>query len=59
VAIDPTYGLNDEDTTSSGSCTAACTKITTTNIAGACCSCNSVQKTFKRSSFNVNTYLCQ
>jgi hypothetical protein len=59
VAIDPTYGLNDEDTTSSGSCTAACTKITTTNVAGACCSCNSAQKTFKRSSFNVNTYLCQ
>jgi hypothetical protein len=59
VAIDPTYGLNDEDTSSSGSCTAACTKITTTNISGQCCACNNVNKAFKRSSFNVNTYLCQ
>jgi hypothetical protein len=59
VAIDPTYGLNDEDTTSSGSCTVACTKVSTTNIAGACCSCSSVNKTFKKSTFNANTYLCQ
>jgi hypothetical protein len=59
VAIDPTYGLNDEDTTSTGACTAACTKITTTNISGQCCSCNGASKTFKRSAFNVNTYLCQ
>jgi hypothetical protein len=59
VAIDPTYGLNDEDTTSSGSCTVACTKVSTTNIAGACCSCASVNKTFKKSTFNANTYLCQ
>jgi hypothetical protein len=59
VAIDPTYGLNDEDTTSSGSCAVACTKVSTTNIAGACCSCSSVNKTFKKSTFNANTYLCQ
>jgi hypothetical protein len=59
VAIDPTYGLNDEDTTSSGSCTVACTKISTTNIAGLCCSCSAVNKTFKKSTFNANTYLCQ
>jgi hypothetical protein len=59
VAIDPTYGLNDEDTTSSGSCTVACTKISTVNIAGACCSCAAVSKTFKKSTFNANTYLCQ
>jgi hypothetical protein len=59
VAIDPTYGLNDEDTTNSGSCAVACTKISTTNIAGACCSCAAVNKTFKKATFNANTYLCQ
>jgi hypothetical protein len=59
VAIDPTYGLNDEDTTNSGSCAVACTKVSTTSIAGACCSCAAVNKTFKKSTFNANTYLCQ
>jgi hypothetical protein len=59
VAIDPTYGLNDEDTTSTGACTVACTKISTVNVANACCSCGGVNKKFKRSTFNANTYLCQ
>jgi hypothetical protein len=59
VAIDPTYGLNDEDTTSTGSCTAACTKISTTNIASSCCSCGGANKSFKRSAFNTSVYLCQ
>jgi hypothetical protein len=59
VAIDPTYGLNDEDTTSTGACTVACTKISTVSVANACCSCGGVNKTFKRSTFNANTYLCQ
>jgi hypothetical protein len=59
VAIDPTYGLNDEDTTSSGSCTVACTKISATSVAEACCSCGGVNKKFKKATFNANTYLCQ
>jgi hypothetical protein len=59
VAIDPTYGLNDEDTTSSGSCAVACTKITTANATGVCCSCGGANKKFKRAPFNANTYLCQ
>jgi hypothetical protein len=59
VAIDPTYGLNDEDTTTSGSCTVACTKVSTTSVADACCSCGGVSKKFKKSTFNANTYLCQ
>jgi hypothetical protein len=37
----------------------ACTKISTANIAGACRSCAAVNKTFKKSTFNANTYLCQ
>jgi hypothetical protein len=59
VAIDPTYGLNDEDTTSSGSCAVACTKISTSNVANACCSCGGAKKKFKKSTFNASTYLCQ
>jgi hypothetical protein len=59
IAIDPTYGLNPDGTTSSGTCTAACTKVSTTSVAGQCCSCGGVSKLFARSTFNANTYLCQ
>ncbi|HTV20924.1 MAG TPA: hypothetical protein VMG12_19700 [Polyangiaceae bacterium] len=59
ISIDPTWGLNPDGTTSSGSCSAACTMVTTTNVAGSCCSCGGVNKTFVRSTFNTNTYLCQ
>ena len=57
--IDPTYGLNPEGTTTTGSCTAACTKVSTTSVAGQCCSCGGVNKTFAKATFNANTYLCQ
>jgi hypothetical protein len=59
VAIDPTYGLNEDGSASSGSCAVACTKITTANIAGACCSCNSATKKYVKSAWNAMTYLCQ
>jgi hypothetical protein len=59
VAIDPTYGLNEDGLTTSGSCTAACTKITKESIAGRCCSCNGATKTYKKSTWNAMTYLCQ
>jgi hypothetical protein len=59
IAIDPTYGLNPDGTTSSGSCTAACTKVSTTSVAGQCCSCGGVNKVFAKATFNANTYLCQ
>src|SRR6185295_15711166 len=40
ISIDPTYGLDDDGTSSTGSCRAACTKISvSSNYAGACCSC--------------------
>lgn len=41
------------------SCTTACTKVSTSNLTGACCICNGVQKTFHRSVVNQNVYLCQ
>ena len=59
VSVDPTGGLNEGGTTTSGSCTIACAKFSTTNVAGGCCSCNDVNKTFVRSPTSTFMYLCQ
>jgi hypothetical protein len=60
ISIDPTYGLDDDGTTSTAACMAACTKISVnTNYAGQCCSCGGVNKTFAKSTVNAITYLCQ
>jgi hypothetical protein len=59
VAIDPTYGLNGGATTSSGSCTATCTRISKTNVAGQCCTCSGATKKFVKSSWSAVTFLCQ
>jgi hypothetical protein len=58
VSIDPTYGLNESDGTSSGACTAACVKISADDISGQCCSCSGVTRSYHRSTFNASTYLC-
>jgi hypothetical protein len=58
LAIDPTYGLNDTGTASTGSCSAACTKISSADVAGQCCSCNGTKK-YARSAWSTTTYLCQ
>jgi hypothetical protein len=59
ISIDPTYGLNEDSTNSAGSCTAACTKVTTSNVVGQCCSCNGATKKFAKASWNAATYLCR
>jgi len=59
VSLDPTYGLDDVGTTSAGSCTSACVKVSRNNEAAGCCSCNGVTKAFKKAAWNNNTYLCQ
>jgi hypothetical protein len=59
VSIDPTYGLNEGGTTTTGSCTAACTKLSATSIAGACCSCAGVTRQFVKSAWSATTFLCQ
>jgi len=59
VSIDPTYGLDDTGTSSTGSCTAACTKISTTSLAGSCCSCGGVSKLFSKAAWSATTFLCQ
>ena len=58
ISIDPTYGLNDDGTTSTGSCTAACTKISVSSVAGQCCSCGGVTKTFSKAAWSPTTFLC-
>lgn len=59
VSIDPTYGLNEAGSTSSGSCTAACVKVSKANIAGQCCSCGGATKKYARAAWNASTYLCR
>jgi hypothetical protein len=59
VAIDPTYGLNEGSTTTSGSCEVACTKVSSTDVVGRCCSCSGAARKFKRSAFSTSVYLCQ
>lgn len=59
VAIDPTYGLNDDSTSSSGSCSAVCTKVSATDISGQCCSCSGLTKKFVKSAWSGTTFLCQ
>lgn len=58
IGIDPTYGLNVTGAAAAGSCSAACTKVSTTDIAGTCCSCNGTKK-YARSSWSAVTYVCQ
>jgi len=59
ISVDPTYGLNDDGSTTTGTCTAACTKISTTSVAGQCCSCGGVTKAFAKSAWSSVTFLCQ
>ena len=59
VSIDPTYGLDEDPTGAVQSCTAACTKISSTSVAGACCSCGGVSKKYVKAAWNNVTFLCQ
>jgi len=59
VSIDPTSGLNEDATTTTGACIAACTKISIASVAGQCCSCGGVSKKFAKATFNANIFLCQ
>jgi len=59
VAIDPTYGLNGSGSTSSGTCSASCVKVSSTSVAGQCCSCSGNIKSFVKSAWNATTFVCQ
>jgi hypothetical protein len=59
VSIDPTFGLNERGSVTTGACTQACVKIGSSDVSGDCCSCNNVTKTFKKVPWSSYTYLCQ
>jgi len=60
VSIDPTYGLNPSDGTAAGSCTAACTKISATNIAvSAACATARCGRSYARRSAPRCTSACE
>ncbi|HYO97335.1 MAG TPA: hypothetical protein VER33_22645 [Polyangiaceae bacterium] len=59
ISIDPTAGLNEGGTTTTGSCTVACTKYSPSSLVGQCCSCNGSTKRYQQSSFSKNYYLCR
>jgi hypothetical protein len=58
VSIDPTFGLNDTGSTTTGSCTAACLKLSLASVAGQCCSCNGQMRKYTRSVWSSYAYLC-
>jgi hypothetical protein len=59
VSVDPTYGLNEGASTSTGSCDSACLKYSTGDVSNKCCSCNNASRKYSRSAFNTSMYLCQ
>jgi hypothetical protein len=59
VTIDPTYGLNDNASSSAGTCMAACVRMSSADATGQCCSCGGLNKRYSRSTFNANTFLCK
>jgi hypothetical protein len=59
VSIDPTYGLNDTGTTAAGSCAAACTRMSSSDVTGQCCACNGATKKFAKSAWSTTTFICQ
>jgi len=58
VSVDPTFGLNEDGSTTTGNCLAACTKVTRSSVAGQCCSCGGVNKRFSKAPWNASTFLC-
>jgi hypothetical protein len=59
VSIDPTWGLNEDSVTSSGACSAACARVTRTDLSGQCCSCAGGTRRFVKAPWNASTFLCQ
>jgi hypothetical protein len=58
VSIDPTFGLNERGSTTTGACTAACVRIGAADLEGDCCSCAGVTKTLSRSAWSTTTFIC-
>jgi Cellulose or protein binding domain len=59
VSIDPTYGLNEAGSATTGACMAACAKIGLEDVTGDCCACNGATRSFSKSAWSSVTYLCR
>lgn len=59
VSIDPTYGLNEGGTTSAGVCSAACTRLSSSDLSGKCCTCNGATRRYSKATFSNQIYLCR
>jgi hypothetical protein len=59
VSIDPTWGLNEDGTSSGGTCQAICTKVSLSSVAGQCCSCGGLAKAFVKAPWSATTFLCR
>jgi cellulose binding protein with CBM10 domain len=59
VSIDPTYGLNEAGSTSAGSCSAACVRISKASLDNKCCTCNGSTRKYRKSAWSTSTFLCQ
>jgi hypothetical protein len=59
VSIDPTFGLNQANTTTTGACFASCVRMSNSNVAGSCCSCNGATKKLAKSVWSASTFICQ
>ncbi len=61
VKVDPNPGTVRGDPATSGSCPTLSSSgmYSTSNLSGKCCKYNGSQRTFTRSSFNANYYLCR
>jgi hypothetical protein len=58
VAIDPTVGTIQTSSSTSGSCTAACLKYSSSSVAEQCCVCNGYTKKFVTSAFSQYAFTC-
>jgi hypothetical protein len=59
VSIDPTLGLNEGGTTTAGSCSSTCVKISSSDVGGQCCMCAGVPRRYQRSTFSPSVFLCR
>jgi len=59
VSIDPTKGLVGGTPTQAGSCSALCTTISSTSVAGACCTCNGVTGKYAVTTWSSTTFSCK
>ena len=59
ASVDPTYGLTESATSSSGSCSAACAKYSASDLSGHCCSCGRNNGRYVTSAFSSFIYLCR